>query len=115
RVTADFISSYPSHVLAVRVSQEFGFTGPSFTIPTACAAGNYAIAHGFDVIREGRVDLVLAGGADAFSRITYTGFARLGAIAPDRCQPFDRGRKGMIPGEGAAMLMLEPLDRAVAR
>ena len=58
---------------------------------------------------------MLAGGADAFSRITYTGFARLGAIAPDRCQPFDRRRKGMIPGEGSAMLLLESEERARGR
>ena len=58
---------------------------------------------------------MLAGGADAFSRITYTGFARLGAIAPDVCRPFDRNRKGMIPGEGAGVLVLEPLERALAR
>jgi 3-oxoacyl-[acyl-carrier-protein] synthase II len=58
---------------------------------------------------------MLAGGSDAFSRITYTGFARLGAIAPERCQPFDKNRRGMIPGEGAAVLILEPLERAVKR
>jgi 3-oxoacyl-[acyl-carrier-protein] synthase II len=58
---------------------------------------------------------MLAGGADSFSRITFTGFARLGAVAPDLCQPFDLNRKGMIPGEGAAVLVLELLDRAVER
>jgi 3-oxoacyl-[acyl-carrier-protein] synthase II len=58
---------------------------------------------------------MLAGGADAFSRITYAGFSRLGAIAPERCQPFDRNRKGMIPGEGAGVLVLEPLERARQR
>ena len=84
-------------------------------IPTACAAGNYAIGYGYDLIRTGRVDYVLAGGADAFSRITYTGFARLGAIAPEKCQPFDKNRKGMVPGEGSGMLLLEPLEAAVAR
>jgi 3-oxoacyl-[acyl-carrier-protein] synthase II len=83
--------------------------------PTACAAGNYAIAHAMDQLADGRAEVMLAGGADAFSRITYTGFYRLGAIAPERCQPFDKNRKGMIPGEGAAVLMLETLDRATAR
>src|SRR6185436_126841 len=103
------------HVLAAHVAAEFGFAGTTLTLPTACAAGNYAISYGCDLVRAGRADVVLAGGADAFSRITYAGFARLGAIAPERCQPFDRQRKGMIPGEGAAILLLEPLDRAMAR
>jgi 3-oxoacyl-[acyl-carrier-protein] synthase II len=84
-------------------------------IPTACAAGNYAIGYGFDMIRTGRADVMLSGGADAFSRITYMGFSRLGAIAPERCQPFDRMRKGMVPGEGAAVLVLESLEGARAR
>lgn len=115
RIGAEFIASYPCHVIPARVASEVGFAGVNMTIPTACAAGNYAIAHAFDVLRTGRADIMLAGGADAFSRITYTGFARLGAIAPDTCRPFDRNRKGMIPGEGAAVLVLEPVDRAVAR
>ena len=89
--------------------------GPNTMIPAACAAGNYAMGFACDALRGRRADVMLAGGADAFSRITYTGFARLGAIAPERCQPFDRNRKGMIPGEGAAVLVLEPLDRARAR
>ncbi|MGC2742980.1 MAG: beta-ketoacyl-[acyl-carrier-protein] synthase family protein [Candidatus Angelobacter sp.] len=84
-------------------------------IPTACAAGNYAIAHASDLLRAGRADVMLAGGSDSFSRITYTGFARLGAIAPEVCQPFDRNRKGMVPGEGAAMLLLERKEHALAR
>ena len=58
---------------------------------------------------------MLAGGADAFSRIPYLGFARLGAIAPVKCQPFDKNRKGMVPAEGAGMLTLETLLQARAR
>jgi 3-oxoacyl-[acyl-carrier-protein] synthase II len=115
RVGAEFISLYPCHMIAAHVARELGFAGVNTMIPAACAAGNYAIAHAVDVLRSGRADLMLAGGADAFSRITYTGFARLGAIAPERVQPFDRNRKGMIPGEGAAVLVLEPLERALAR
>ncbi|HTQ78654.1 MAG TPA: beta-ketoacyl synthase N-terminal-like domain-containing protein, partial [Thermoanaerobaculia bacterium] len=115
QVGGEFIDLYPCHVLASHVAAELGFEGPNTVIPTACAAGNYAVAHALDLLSARRAELMLAGGADAFSRITYTGFARLGAIAPEVCQPFDRNRKGMIPGEGAGMVVLEPLDRALAR
>jgi len=115
RIGAEFLNRYPCHVLAANVASELGFRGVNLVIPTACAAGNYALAHALDTIRSGEADVMLAGGSDAFSRITYTGFARLGAIAPERCQPFDRRRRGMIPGEGAAVLVLEPLTRALER
>ncbi len=115
KVGPEFISLYPCHMIAAHVARELGFAGPNTMIPTACAAGNYAIANAMDTLRAGRAEIMLAGGADAFSRITYTGFHRLGAIAPERCQPFDRNRKGMIPGEGAAVLVLEPLERARER
>lgn len=115
RVGPEFIGRYPCHLISANVAEELGFAGVNMMIPTACAAGNYAVAHAFDVLCAGRADLMLAGGSDAFSRITYTGFARLGAVAPEICQPFDRNRKGMIPGEGAGVLVLEPLKRAAAR
>ncbi len=115
RVGPRFMSRYPCHVIAGHVAREFDFAGPNLMLPAACAAGNYAVSGAFDLLRSGRADLMVAGGADCFSRITYAGFARLGAIAPERCQPFDRNRKGMIPGEGAAALILEPLERALER
>ncbi len=111
----DFISKYPCHKISTHVAREFGITGVNSMIPTACAAGNYAVAYACDVLASDRADVMLAGGADAFSRITYAGFSRLGAIAPEWCQPFDRRRKGMIPGEGACVITLEKLDRARAR
>lgn len=115
RIDDGFMDRYPCHVIAANVAAELGFAGVNTMIPTACAAGNYAIAHALDLLREDRADLMLAGGADCFSRITYTGFARLGAVSPDLCRPFDRDRRGMIPGEGAAVLVLESLERARAR
>jgi 3-oxoacyl-[acyl-carrier-protein] synthase II len=114
-IPGSMLPRYPCHVIPTHVAIEFGLRGPCLMIPTACAAGNYAIGYGYDMIRLGRADRMLSGGADAFSRITYMGFSRLGAIAPKRCQPFDRNRKGMIPGEGAAVLVLESTDRASAR
>jgi 3-oxoacyl-[acyl-carrier-protein] synthase II len=114
-VDGAFVRQYPSHVLAAHVAAEIRWGGIATTIPIACAAGNGALAYASHIIRSGAGDVVLAGGADAFSRITYTGFSRLGAIAPERCQPFDRRRKGMIPGEGAGMLLLEADDHARRR
>ena len=114
-VGGEFMGRYPCHHIPANIAAELDLAGVNMMIPAACAAGNYAIAEAFDVLRAGRADVMLAGGADSFSRITYTGFARLGAIAPECCQPFDQGRKGMIPGEGAGILVLEPLERARAR
>jgi 3-oxoacyl-[acyl-carrier-protein] synthase II len=112
---AELFTTYPCHTLAGQVAAEFDFAGANLVLPAACAAGNYAIAYAVEMIDSGRADVMLAGGADSFSRITFTGFARLGAIAPKVCQPFDRNRKGIIPGEGAAVLILERADRALAR
>ena len=103
------------YVVPSQVASAFDLRGRSIMIPTACAGGNYAIGYGFDLIRSGRADVMLAGGADALSRVTYIGFARIGVIASDRCQPFDKNRTGMIPGEGAALLVLERMDAARAR
>ena len=114
-VDQEFIRGYPCHVVPGHVATELGFAGEAMMIPTACAAGNYAIARACDVLRARKAQIMLAGGADCFSRITYTGFARLGAIAPEICQPFDRNRKGMIPGEGSALLLLELEEHALAR
>lgn len=101
-----------ANLLSVNTGIHFKLGGINMVIPTACAAGNYAIGYGFDLIKEGRVDFAICGGADAFSRIAFTGFARLYAMSPDICQPFDKNRKGMLVGEGAAVLILEPLEEA---
>lgn len=88
--------------LATSVAREFALTDvEAVTIPTACAAGNYAIGYGLDAIRSGEVDLAFCGGGDAICRKTFAGFYRLGTIAPEQCQPFDLNRKGILTGEGA--------------
>jgi len=106
----------PAGRLSVCVARELGLTDvEAVTVPTACAAGNYAIGYGADAVRAGEVDVALCGGADAVCRKTFAGFYRLGTIAPERCQPFDRDRKGILTGEGAGVLVLESLDSALAR
>ncbi len=93
----------------------FKIDGPNYMIPTACAAGNYAVGYGFDFIKRGDLDYAIVGGADAFSKLAFTGFQRVYAMAPEKCQPFDKNRKGMLVGEGSAVLFLESLESALSR
>ncbi|MFI1500655.1 beta-ketoacyl-[acyl-carrier-protein] synthase family protein [Streptomyces platensis] len=102
--------------LSLGVARELGLEDvEAVTVPTACAAGNYAIGSGYDGIRAGDVEMALCGGTDALCRKTFTGFYRLGTVAPQVCRPFDRNREGMLAGEGAGVLLLESLESALAR
>lgn len=105
----------PANNIPMDVAIEFKLKGRSRVFTTACAAGNYAISYGFDLLNLEEADFVVAGGSDALSRIAYTGFDRVNAIAPKKCQPFDKNRKGMIPGEGSGALILETLESAQKR
>jgi 3-oxoacyl-[acyl-carrier-protein] synthase II len=114
-VWAITVSKYPSNAIANHVSRQLNIPGISFVIPTACSAGNYSIGLGYDLIKNDKVDCVIAGGADPFSRIGFTGFGRLYAMSPDVCRPFDKNRKGMMVGEGSGVLILEELNAAKKR
>jgi len=105
----------PCSTQPLNVAGELGLEGPNYAIPNACAAGNFAIGYACDLLRMGKADLMLAGGTDAFSRIALIGFNRLLAVAPEKCQPFDKNRKGMMVGEGAGIVILEPLEAALKR
>lgn len=92
---------------AAVVAREFGFGGPCQTVVNACASGTDAVGLAASWIRGGICDLVLAGGGDELSRITYNGFISLMITDDSPCRPFDRERKGLNLGEGAGMLVLE--------
>ncbi len=106
---------YPCSSIPNTLSREFGLRGPSVIIPTACAAGNYAIGYAYDLIKLGKVDAAIVGGADPFSSIAFTGFNRLLATTGDLCRPFDKNRSGMAVAEGAGALIIESLEHAQAR
>jgi 3-oxoacyl-[acyl-carrier-protein] synthase II len=114
-VDVNLFLRHPCNNIPSNIAREFGFKGTNVIIPTACAAGNYAIGYAYDLLRLGRADYMVAGGADPFSKVAFIGFSRLGAVSPDICQPFDKNRKGMLVGEGAGILVLEPLDNALRR
>jgi len=111
----DLICQLPVHSTPAIIAKELNLNGPNFIFSTACAAGNYAIGYGYDLIRFNRADIFLSGGSDPFSRISFTGFNQFSAVAPEKCQPFDKNRKGMMVAEGAGILILESLDHAIKR
>ncbi|HEX5761285.1 MAG TPA: beta-ketoacyl-[acyl-carrier-protein] synthase family protein [Thermoanaerobaculia bacterium] len=97
------------------VARRLGLTGPVQTISSACASGALAVGAAFQAVRAGEVEVALAGGSDSLCQLTYAGFNALRAVAEGPCRPFRGDREGMSLGEGAAVLVLEPLERALAR
>jgi len=115
KVEAAKLPLYGTTLLPIHVARAFGARGIVTTLPAACAAGNYAIAYAADLIRAGRADVVVTGASEIIERVQFAGFVRLGAVAPERCQPFDKNRKGLIVGEGAGVMVLESEEHAVRR
>jgi 3-oxoacyl-[acyl-carrier-protein] synthase II len=107
--------SYPMGSLSDHLGNQWGFTGPRATIDTACSSTITAIGFGSDLIQRGQADLVVAGGAESLSQLTFSGFNALKALDPEPCRPFDRHRQGLSLGEGAAMIILEEKTRAENR
>ncbi len=104
-----------AHNIPDSVCFKYGFRGISMIMPAACSAGNYAIGFGCDMLKQSRAQVVFACTSDSFSRIGFAGFNRLLSMAPDTCRPFDKNRKGMIIGEGSAVLVLEREEDAKKR
>jgi 3-oxoacyl-[acyl-carrier-protein] synthase II len=116
----DAASPAPPHAVlpwshAETIGPSLGLRGPRQTVVAACSSGAASIAVASDLIASGVVPVALAGGADALTRICYMGFNALGLLDPEPCRPFDRDRRGMSIGEGAAFLVLEDLDHARSR
>jgi 3-oxoacyl-[acyl-carrier-protein] synthase II len=113
---APFVNSeYAGSAFAGEIAADLHLDGPQRTYGTACAAGNYAIGAAAAAVRSGEIDVALAGGVEPFSRIAMLGFARMRAMTPAHCRPFDTNRQGMQLGEGAAVLVLEREADAMAR
>jgi nodulation protein E len=99
-----------------RISLEFGLTGPVYTISTACSSSNHALGNAFWLVRNGQADMAIAGGSEAvFTRGVLHAWEAMRVVSPDTCRPFSKDRRGLILGDGGAMLVLEGLDVAKAR
>lgn len=105
-----------ANAVSSHVSIEFGFTGATFTTSTACSSANHALGQAFWLIRQGSIDVAIAGGSEApicFGNLKAWETMRV--VSPDTCRPFSKDRSGMILGEGGAMFVMEELEMAKAR
>ena len=101
---------------ASRISLETGVVGPTYTISTACSSSNHAIGQAFWMVRSGAVRMAISGGSEAiFSLGFLKAWEAMRVVSPDTCRPFSKDRRGLILGEGGAMLVLETLDSARVR
>jgi 3-oxoacyl-[acyl-carrier-protein] synthase II len=106
-----FVPSYATNQLA----EHFGFQGPRASITTACSSSATSIAYGAELIKSEQADVMVCGGGEALSELTFGGFCSLQVVDPFPCRPFDARRKGLTLGEGAAVLILEDKERALGR
>jgi len=100
---------------AETLGHRLGLGGPRHTVVTACSSGSVALAEAAELIADGVVDVAVAGGVDAMTRMCFMGFNTLKLLDPEPCRPFDKDRRGMSIGEGAAFVVLEAVERARAR
>src|SRR5262249_39685457 len=101
---------------ASQVSMDCGLRGPCFAVASACASATHAIGLAFHLVRSGGAPCAVTGGADACIALgTMKGWEAMRVTAPDTCRPFSRDRKGLVIGEGAAVIVLETLDHARSR
>ncbi|MBK8987502.1 MAG: beta-ketoacyl-ACP synthase II [Chloroflexi bacterium] len=122
RVSPFFVPMMLADTPAALISIEFGLCGPNLALFTACASGNNALGEAARQIQFGLADVMVAGGAEAcILPLAMAGFGVMGAIstrnnAPQQAsRPFDQERDGFVVSEGAAVLVLEALDHALAR
>lgn len=105
-----------SNAGASHICMQFGIEGPAYTVSTACASATHAIGQAFWMVRSGAAPMAIAGGSEApFFLGGLKAWEAMRVISKDTCRPFSAERSGMVLGEGAAMLVLETLDAALAR
>jgi len=105
-----------ANAVASQAAMEYGLTGATYTLSTACSSANHAIGNAFWLIRQGTLDAAITGGSEApLSFGNLKAWEAMRVVSPDTCRPFSKDRNGMILGEGGAMFVIENLEHAKAR
>ena len=122
RVSPFMVPKLMPNGAAGMIAMRFGFQGPNYAPASACATGAHAVGEAFRWIREGRADVMLAGGSEAaITPLAVAAFTRMGALSKRNddptaaSRPFDAQRDGFVFGEGAGILVLESAEHARAR
>lgn len=116
RVHPFVVPKLMNNAAASHVSMEFNLKGPSFTVSTACASSNHAMAQAFQMIRTGMSPAMITGGSE--SMLCFGGvkaWEGLRVMSKDACRPFSANRNGMVQGEGAGIFVFEEYEHARAR
>ena len=116
RVHPFVVPKLMNNAAASHVSMEFNLKGPSFTVSTACASSNHAMAQAFQMVRTGLSKTMVTGGSE--SMLCFGGIKAwegLRVMSKNACRPFSANRNGMVQGEGAAIFVFEELEHAKAR
>jgi 3-oxoacyl-[acyl-carrier-protein] synthase II len=122
RFSPFFITKMISNIASGQISIKYGLHGVSYTISSACASANHALANALDLIRLGRADVLIVGGSDAtITASAIGGFNSMKALSTrndvpsEASRPFDQSRDGFVAGEGAGILIVEELEHALKR
>jgi 3-oxoacyl-[acyl-carrier-protein] synthase II len=112
---AEYVGNYTPQKPVLDALEAVGLRVPVQILTNACSSGANAIGHAFELVRGGLCPCVLCGGYDPLAELVFVGFDSLQASTPEKIRPFDRGRTGLVLGEGAAVLVLEDETSALAR
>ena len=122
RVSPFFVPMFMANVASALVSMRYGVQGPNYCTVSACASSGHAVGDAFRLIRQGDVDVMIAGGAEAaITPLSIASFANMKALSERNddpataSRPFDKDRDGFVMGDGAAVVILEEWERAKAR
>ena len=122
RVSPSFLPNVLVDSASGQIAIALGLRGPNYAVVSACATGSHAIGEGAELVRRGDADAVLAGGTEAcIHPLLFAGFCAMRGLVPEEeepsraSRPFDATRAGFVMGEGAGVVLLEELDRALAR
>ncbi|MEO8449955.1 MAG: beta-ketoacyl-ACP synthase II [Gemmatimonadota bacterium] len=122
RVSPFFVPMFIPDIAAGIVSIRYGLKGPNFCTVSACASSAHAIGEGYELIKMGKADCIVAGGSEAaITGLAIAGFQNMKALsvrndAPEKAsRPFDKLRDGFVLGDGSAMVVLESLEHAEKR